>query len=159
MERWGERRSRTCGFRDTEGTTEQAQRGVACAAEAIKLGNLADGLETHHFRDVGAEVSFDAQFEGHVARGATNASPMKPDPNNTLGGQVDELHIAAVGLDRRADQAEDLLDTLTDLGSGIGLDRHYRSVRRWVGVVVERVTVGVAGAFQRGEAGDYTAAA
>ena len=95
------------------------------------LSSSGDGLEADDLGDVEAEVPLDPHLEGHLAGGATDTGPVEADPDDPLRGEVDELHIAAVGLHGGADEADHLLHAGSHvgrvaLGGGLG---HQASVR------------------------------
>lgn len=76
----------------------------------------SDCFDPLNLRHVGPHVTFDALGERDAAGGAPDAGAEETDPGDALGGDVDELDVPAVGLDRWPDEAEDALDAFTDVG-------------------------------------------
>src|SRR5687768_13597542 len=60
--------------------------------------------DARHFRHAFAEVALDALVEGHAAAGAAVAGAVEADLDDAFGVHVDQLDVAAVGLDGGADQ-------------------------------------------------------
>ena len=87
-------------------------------------GPRLQSLDGFDFGNVSPEVAFDPHFERNLTRRATDTSPMQADFDGALGREVEKLDIAPVGLDRRADQIDHLLDALTDLGGDLGRGAH-----------------------------------
>lgn len=75
-------------------------------------GNGPDGP---YFGDMGLEIAFKADLEGHSAGGASDAGPVEADFDDAVLGEADEFDIAAVGLDGWSDKADDLGDAVEDL--------------------------------------------
>lgn len=80
-------------------------------------GGLFDDNDLADLGDVLPQVAFDAEVEGHVAGGASDAGTVEPDVDRAVGFGLDELDVAAVGLDGGADRLDDLADSL---GEGLG---------------------------------------
>jgi hypothetical protein len=98
-------------------------------------------LDAADFGDVGFEVALDADLEGHGAGGAADAGAVEADADDALGGDVDELEVAAVGLDGGADEVEDAGDAFLEGGrGGRGCGHHCGMVgrRAWGGEEVGR---------------------
>jgi hypothetical protein len=75
-----------------------------------------------------SEAAFDAHVEGQVRAGAAVAGPMKPDLHFTLVGDVDQLDIAPIALDRRADKVDHALNALAEVGGGGGIHQMVRRI-------------------------------
>lgn len=84
------------------------------------LRGLLDGFHAANLRDVFLEVALDAHLEGDVGGWAADAGPVEADADDLVGGDPDEFDIAAIGLDRRADEVDDLGDALEERGVGCG---------------------------------------
>lgn len=70
--------------------------------------------------DVLPEVPFDAEVEGHVARGAADAGTVEPDVNSTVGFGFDEFDVTAVRLDGGTDGLDDFADAVCGVLRGRG---------------------------------------
>lgn len=90
----------------------------------VRRKSALDGLDFFDLGDVCLEVSFDPHFERYLTGGATDAGTVESDLDGAFGGEVDELDVAAVGLDRGSDQVDDLLDSFADLGCDSGCGGH-----------------------------------
>ena len=66
------------------------------------------------FGDAFAEVAFDSHLESHFAGGAAVACAVEADLDDAGGGDVDELDVAAIGLDGGADEVEHILHAIAD---------------------------------------------
>jgi len=93
------------------------------------------------FRDLFADVAFDAVLEGHGAAGATVTGAVEADLDDTGRGDVDEFEISPVGLDGRADEVDHVLHPVADAtgggragkGDGDGHGFLGSSARYWTG--------------------------
>lgn len=75
-------------------------------------------LDDHHpanLGDVLAEIPLDPKVQGDVARWAPDAGPVEADIDRSVGLGFDELNIAAVGLDRRADRFDHSGDAIGEV--------------------------------------------
>lgn len=82
---------------------------------------LVDGFDGCDFGDAFLEGSFDAHAEGHVGGGASDAGAVHSDLDDAGGGHVDELDVAAVGLDGGTDEVDDGADLVVEGVWGAGL--------------------------------------
>lgn len=70
------------------------------------------------------EIPLDTDLERDRTGGATDACSVEPDPDNSITRHFNQLQIAAIGLDCRANQIDDLGHTLVqgavgEIGAGI----------------------------------------
>lgn len=66
------------------------------------------------------EVTLDAKLQRDRTRWATNARTVESNLHSTIGRNADKLDIAAIGLHRRADEAQDTLNAVVDTRSRLG---------------------------------------
>lgn len=76
------------------------------------IGELSsiDGLNAADFGNVGFEISLDSGLERDGGGGAADAGAVHADLHEMVGGEADELDVAAVGLDGGADELDDFGD-------------------------------------------------
>jgi len=92
---------------------------------------LGDSLELLDLRDVGFEISLDADLEGHGAGRAADAGAVEADADGSIRGDVDEFDVAAVGLDGGPDEVEDGRDSAAEVcGVGVCLLGHGEGYAR-----------------------------
>ena len=75
-------------------------------------------LNTCDFRHFFTDVALDTHVQSHLARRAPDASPVETDAGDAFLGDLDQLDIAAIGLNRGADTADDVSHALIDAGLG-----------------------------------------
>ena len=80
--------------------------------------------------DVLAKVALDAGLESDRRGRATDAGAVHADLDDVVGGERNELDIAAVGLDRGADEIQHFLDTVEHGMTGAGLSGSGRGLGR-----------------------------
>jgi hypothetical protein len=90
---------------------------------------LFDRFDRADFRDVRPDIALDAGAERHLAGWAVDACAMETDRDDAVRCDVDEFDIAAVGLNGRADEVKDALDTLLNGRAEFGA-WHRQIVRR-----------------------------
>ncbi len=99
----------------------------------VKSLLLRDGLlnrnHPSHFRHFFAEVAFNPHLQGHCRRRTAMTRPVEADVDHAIGFDVDEFDVAAVGLDGRADEVDDVLHTLSHVRL-LGLCRSGGHVRK-----------------------------
>lgn len=84
-------------------------------------GPLIDRQDLSDPRDVGLQIPLDAIAEGHGAGRTIDAGPEKADADHAVGADPDKLDIAVVGLDRRADELDHMLNPRAEIRSwGLG---------------------------------------
>ena len=102
-------------------------RGIECGGSGRNPGELwlgfllgcsGDGFDRTDLRDVFPQVALDAELESHAAGRAADAGAVEPDADETLAGDLDQLKIAAIGLDGRADEVQHAADALVQVGAG-----------------------------------------
>ncbi len=82
---------------------------------------LIHSLNTGHLGDMLAEVSLNSHLEGDFERRAPDAGTEEPDLDDSGVGDAYELDVAAVGLDRGADELDHAGDLIVEaLGAGFG---------------------------------------
>ncbi len=69
---------------------------------------------------MGLEVPLDAGLEGDRGGWAADAGAVHPDLDVVVGGEADELDVAAVGLNGRADEFDDSLDAVGERAAALG---------------------------------------
>jgi len=79
-----------------------------------------DGFDAADLGNVFFEVALDAHLEGDGGGWATDAGAVEADADDLIGGDPDKFDIAAIGLDRGADEVDDLGDALEQRGVGRG---------------------------------------
>ncbi len=75
---------------------------------------LVNGFDGGDFGDAFFEGAFDADSEGHVGGGAADAGAVHADADDALVVHVNELDVAAVGLDGGADEVDDGADLVVE---------------------------------------------
>ncbi len=87
----------------------------------LRVGEKSvDGFDAADLGHVLFEVAFDAHLEGDGGRWATDAGTVEADADDLIGGDLDKLDVAAIGLDGGADEVDDLGDALEERGVGGG---------------------------------------
>src|SRR5438105_3174901 len=71
-----------------------------------------DGDDAGDFGDALAEVALDSHLEGHRGRGAAVTGAVEADLDDAVVAHLDQLDVAAVRLNGRADEVEDALHPL-----------------------------------------------
>ncbi len=91
----------------TEVSTNAQEESAVCAR---KISRLVHCLHASDLGDVVLEVPLNPHLEGHIARGAADAGTVEPNLDGPVLGDTDILNVSAIGLHRRADEAEHALD-------------------------------------------------
>ncbi len=76
-------------------------------ADCHRFGSV-DGLDGADFGNIFLEVSLDTDLERDRARGTADAGSVEPNSDDSVIGDLDQFEVTAIGLDRRADQIDDL---------------------------------------------------
>lgn len=92
-----------------------------CGIRGVKNSLLWDRFDPLDLWNVRLEVPLDPHLERDVGGRATDAGTVESDLHCAICRDADELDIAAIGLDRRPDEVEDLSDTLVDRRGRAGL--------------------------------------
>jgi len=61
--------------------------------------SLLDSFDAGYFRDMLADVPLDALPERHRGRWTSDTRTVKPDADQAIRGDVDQLNISPIGLD------------------------------------------------------------